>query len=485
MVERVEITPAQVAAILAIEENHFHDVKAIEIKPGKMSESVSAFANTSGGEIHIGIDERKENGKKVRTWRGFSDMEAANAHLQVLEGMKPLGGHYHAVFLKCSTVPGYVLHIETPKSKDIINASDGYPYTRKGAQKLRVDTPEALHRLRLDKGIISFEDDVVNAPLETVTNSVAVIDFMLGVIPTGDPEAWLAKQALIIDKRPTVAGVMLFHDEPQSALPKRSAVKIYRYKTRNEEGTREQLAGDPITVEGCAYDLIYAAVAKTKEIIQGIRKLTDKGLEAVLYPDETLHEIITNAVLHRDYSLASDIHIRIYDNRVEVQSPGRLPGHVTKQNILDEQAARNPRLVRLINKFPNAPNKDVGEGLNTAFEAMKALRLKPPEIEETDTSVIVHIRHSPLASPQDAVMAYLENHAEITNSIGRELTGIRSENSMKDVFLSLNRRQMIERVPDKKGRNAAWRKWTGFGADADGDDDFVASATTDSEEPSA
>jgi ATP-dependent DNA helicase RecG len=464
MVERVEITPDQVAAILAIEEDHFHDVKAIEIKPGKMSESASAFANTSGGEIHIGIDERKENGGKTRSWRGFPDMESANAHLQVLEAMKPLGGHYHAVFLKCSTVPGYVLHIETPKSKDIIKATDGHAYIRKGAQKLRVDTPEALRRLQLDKGIISFEDDVVNAPLDSVSNSVTIINFMLGVIPTGDPEAWLKKQALIVDQRPTVAGVMLFHDEPQSALPKRSAVKIYRYKTRDDEGTREQLADDPITIEGCAYDLIYAAVAKTKEIIQGIRKLTDKGLEAVLYPDETLHEIITNAVLHRDYSLASDIHIRIYDDRVEVQSPGRLPGHVTKENILDEQSARNPRLVRLINKFPNAPNKDVGEGLNTAFAAMKALRLKDPEIVETETSVVVHIRHSPLASPQDAVMSYLEYHDEITNSIARELTGIRSENSMKDVFLSLARRQMLERVPDKMGNRAAWRKWTGSGA---------------------
>jgi len=251
--------------------------------------------------------------------------------------------------------------------------------------------------------------------------------------------------------------------EPQSALPKRSVIKIYRYKTRNDEGARDQLAEDPITIEGCAYDLIYAAVARTKEIIQGIRKLTDKGLEQVLYPDETLHEIITNAVVHRDYSLASDIQIRIFDNRVEVQSPGKIPGHVTKENILDEQAARNPRLVRLINKFPNAPNKDVGEGLNTAFEAMKALRLKAPEIEETDTSVIVHILHSPLASPRDAVMAYLDNHDEVTNSVARELTGIKSENSMKDVFLSLARRELIERVPGKNGNKAAWRKWTGTG----------------------
>lgn len=461
MVDVTEITPEQVQHILDIEESHYLDVKAIEVAPSKLTETISAFANASGGEVFIGVDEEVRGNEKIRSWRGFNDIEAANAHLQVIEAMKPLGGHYNASFLKCLSVQGLNLHIEIPKSKDIIKASNGNPYVRKGAQKLPVISLEAMRRLELDKGIISFEDDRVNASIESVTNSVAVIDFMLGVIPSADPEAWLLKQALIASGRPTVAGVMLFHDEPQSALPKRSAIKIYRYKSRAEEGTRDQLAADPITVEGCAYDLIYASVAKTKEIIQGIRKLTDKGLEEVLYPDETLHEIITNAVLHRDYSLASDIHIRIFDDRVEIQSPGKIPGHVTKENILDEQAARNPRLVRLINKFPNAPNKDVGEGLNTAFEAMKALRLKAPEIEETDTSVIVHIRHSPLASPQDAVMAYLDNHVEVTNSLARELTGIKSENSMKDVFLSLFRRKLIERVPGKNGNKAAWRKWTG------------------------
>jgi hypothetical protein len=57
----------------------------------------------------------------------------------------------------------------------------------------------------------------------------------------------------------------------------------------------------------------------------------------------------------------------------------------------------HPKIVRLINKFPDPPNKDVGEGLNTAFEAMKKLRLKEPEIKEADHSVIVHIGHAPLA----------------------------------------------------------------------------------------
>jgi ATP-dependent DNA helicase RecG len=85
------------------------------------------------------------------------------------------------------------------------------------------------------------------------------------------------------------------------------------------------------------------------------------------------------------------VHIRIFDNRVEVQSPGRLPAHVTVENILDERFARNGIVVRLLNKFPDPPNKDVGEGLNTAFEAMTNQKLKEPIIVEKDTRIIGYV----------------------------------------------------------------------------------------------
>ena len=193
-------------------------------------------------------------------------------------------------------------------------------------------------------------------------------------------------------------------------------------------------------------------------IVEGIKKLGSKGLEDVEYPEDALQEIITNAVIHRDYSIPKDIHIRIFDNRIEVESPGRLPGHITLANILDDQSARNPKIIRLINKFPNPPNKDVGEGLKTAFEAMNKLRLKSPEIREQENSVLVILKHENLASPEQMVMEYLETHKEITNSIARELSGIKSENSMKDVFYRLRDRGDIEPVQGKYGRSSAWKR---------------------------
>ncbi len=176
------------------------------------------------------------------------------------------------------------------------------------------------------------------------------------------------------------------------------------------------------------------------------------------YPRETLHEILTNAVLHRDYSIADDIHVRIFENRIEVLSPGRLPGHITVKNILYERYARNGTLVRIINKFPDAPNKDVGEGLNTAFEAMRKLKLKDPVVLEKENSVLVEIKHEPLASPEELVLDYLKIHESVNNSQAREICHIGSENVMKRVFERLIARGLIERVPERVGRAAAYRR---------------------------
>ena len=291
-------------------------------------------------------------------------------------------------------------------------------------------------------------------------NSTTAIKFILDVVPTSEPEDWLRKQELVKDGKPTVGGIVLFADLPQAILPKRSGIKIYRYKTSDVEGTRDTLVGDPISVEGCAYDLIKQAVEITKVIIGKIQVLGTKGLEPVAYPKETLHEVITNSVLHRDYAIADDVHVRIFDNRVEVESPGRLPAHITPKNILKERFARNGNIVRIINKFPDPPNKDIGEGLNTAFEAMRNLRLKEPVVVEQENSVVVQIKHERLASAEDIVMEFLDSpdNKMITNRVARGLTGIKSENSMKLVFLRLRDRGLIEPVPGRSGSASAWQK---------------------------
>lgn len=448
------LTEDEVDVIFNIEENHFNDFKAKEIGGKGFGKIVSAFANASGGDIYIGI--REENDTKEKHWEGFNNVEEANSLLQVLDEIQHIDNYYTVEFLQHPFLLTYVLKVAVFKTQSIIERMDGKIYVRKGAQSLPVDTIEKKRRLELDKGVSSYEDDTVaDSIIEDVVDTDAMSLFVKNVLPGRDFESWLKKQRLFKNGHVTVAGELLFSDEPQIVLPKRSSIKILRYRTTGE-GERDTLSEDPITVEGCAYSQIYCAVSKVKEVIESMKKLGE-GLESVEYPEETLHEIITNAVLHRDYSIVTDIQIRIYDNRVEVESPGKLPGHVTVENILDSQSARNPKMVRLINKFPEAPNKDVGEGLNTAFEAMSKLRLKAPEIKETDVSVVVIIKHERLASPEEQVLDYLKSHSEISNANARILTGIKSENTMKRVFYKLRDHNLLEMVPCRAQNKAAWR----------------------------
>jgi ATP-dependent DNA helicase RecG len=182
---------------------------------------------------------------------------------------------------------------------------------------------------------------------------------------------------------------------------------LIRAGTNNgDRSTRDSLDFDPISIEGCAYEQIHSAVDRTIKLIESIKVSTPEGLEKVTYPSTALHEIITNAVLHRDYSTADDVHVKIFDKRVEVASPGTLPGHVTPENILRERFARNGVIVRLINKFPNPPNKDVGEGLNTAFSAMRTMNLKDPVVTKDEETVTVVLKHEPLATPEEIIIDF-------------------------------------------------------------------------------
>src|SRR5437762_2453008 len=77
----------------------------------KLGQTVSAFANTAGGDLYVGIGETELLGVKFRAWHGFADQEAANGHIQSLEALFPLGAEYSYEFLSCPGSIGLLLHI--------------------------------------------------------------------------------------------------------------------------------------------------------------------------------------------------------------------------------------------------------------------------------------------------------------------------------------------------------------------------------------
>ena len=459
---RKTLIQKDVDSLLALPESWLIDKKGKDIKPSKLSRTISAFANLNGGEVYLGIA-HGEN-KNEYYWDGFDNEEKMNPFIAVIEEMFASFEDYSFEIYQNENDDSLVLHIIVNKTQKIIYASDAKAYYRQGVQNLPCDTDEKLRRLSLDKGLSSFEDEYTQSNLDELKNSSVLLSFLEKVAPTTTPYDWLRRQKVMnSNAQISVAGVLLYDEVPQSILPKQSAIKILRYHTEEAEGTRETLdQGYPITIEGDLYSLIHKAVKKTKEIVEQPGVVGKLETEIKEYPEVTLHEIITNAVLHRDYSIKKDILIRIFTNRIEIESPGILPGHITLKNIMQEQCARNAKIVRLIAKFPDPPNKDVGEGLNTAFKAMIQMQLKEPVIKTTDCSVIVIIKHERLADAETVVMEYLREHICINNETARSLTGITDANKMKRVFYRLRDQGQLEIVPGTQAAATFWRKKIGI-----------------------
>ena len=155
----ISISKTERAKILAVVEGHFCDLKAVAIKPAKLTHTIAALSNAEGGEVYIGIAQDKNAGQT--TWAGFVVPEDANGHLQAFEPLFPLGQGYSYAFLESHGDPGLRLKADVGKSRAVNAASDGKVYVRRGAQNLPVVSAEGLAQLKRNKGLTSFETEPV------------------------------------------------------------------------------------------------------------------------------------------------------------------------------------------------------------------------------------------------------------------------------------------------------------------------------------
>lgn len=456
--KEILISEDDVIALSQKEEDQFFDRKALKISGKKIQKVVVAFANTDGGEVLIGIADDKDEFIVDKRWQGAKSVEDLNPFIQALHELEP-SPPVKLEILNCEDFPGKVLKISVEKGTEVYKTADKTVYVRQGAQSLPIASPEKIMNLAFAKGTRSYEDHFVDSEPEIITDSETMQRFIEGALPKVHPVDYVINENLVDSKtlNPRAGGILLFSDNPAAVFPKKCSVKIVRYETKEDDPEREHLS-ENIVVEGPLYDLIKTTAVKVKEMMSSVTIWTAEGvMKSVEYPQETLWEVIVNAIIHRDYSISDDVQIKIFDNRIEVWSPGKLPAGINIDNILDSRYSRNPKIVRNLHRYVDPPNKDLGEGLNTAFQKMQEWKLKPPVLEEEGNYFKVTLPHAPLARPTELIMDFLKNHSEITNKQARDLTGIRSENLVKQEFYKLRDKDLIEMDPDKKGPASAWR----------------------------
>lgn len=460
--ERRAISLDEANALLAREESHFWDVKSSLSRGGVIQKIAVALANGDGGEFALGIEDAKTSASPLDRWVGYSTIEDLNSVHQALSQECKPAIPYEVNYLEIEgeEARGIVCLITITKSGDVHYTAAGKVYVRHHAASKEIAGQEVIN-LSLSKGAQSYEDqELSDYFLDEALEEAELKSFLASVSPAMAPGDFLRRERLYNRKTDgmKVSAALLYAEQPQSIINKRCGIKIARYETDLEGTNRDYLKGTPQSLVGPARSIIDKALAAVSNEIQAVKTLDPSGnLVPTRYPPETLKEIIVNAVIHRDYNLADDILIYVYNNRVEVHSPGKLPGHITRQNIFTDRYSRNGTLVRLLNKYPDPPNKDIGEGLLTAFAKMKEAGLQEPEFRFEGNYFVVVIGHAPLAQPEELILKYLENHEEITNKVVRELTGIQSENNVKRRFYNLQNAGSIERVPGKKGSSSAWR----------------------------
>lgn len=455
-----EIATDEALELIKRQESHFWDVKSSRSNGKVVQKIASAIANSDGGEFAIGIEDDKSDVGLDR-WNGFERIEDGNHIVQAMATDVTPPVPYVVEWLSIIGAPerGLLCLVTVPKSASVHEAADGSTYVRRHAASIRISGAERVN-LSLSKGSETYEtQELADYTAEELAAEPELHEFLSTLSPKTTAADFIRKQRLQAPSgKARLAGAVLFAESPSAVSPKRCAVKIARYETKLESPDRKHLHGTPLTIEAPARVLIDQTIAAVQRLVESVSTLTPSGeMEKLSYPPDALKEVIVNAVIHRDYNISDDILIKVFDNRVEIRSPGRLPGHMTLDNLFTDRFSRNPAINRLINKYPDPPNKDIGEGLRTVLRSMSEARLKEPKFSFDDNYFIVRIEHTSLARPQEIVMEYMQSHEEITNSIARELTGIDSENSMKDVFYTLRDAGKLERVPGKHGSRSAWQ----------------------------
>mgnify|MGYP001583545784 CR=1 FL=1 len=230
--------------------------------------------------------------------------------------------------------------------------------------------------------------------------------------------------------KPTRAAVLLFAEEPNGLLGSKCTIRLFHYKGAAPERTPStNLVRPPRTIGGPLIAQIRGALrACLDELASGVQ-VSPLGFEVVQrYPVRVLQEAITNAVLHRAYHVSADIHVRIFADRVEVESPGTFPRDVTLANLRRVGSRpRNPLLVDHLREFPEPPNLDAGEGVRMMFDTMHRADLYPPlyrafpDLDREAVQVVLLNQARPTA--WDQVAALVEEHGSVGNAEVRTILG--------------------------------------------------------------
>ena len=363
--------------------------------PSDWADEIAAFANAQGGLVLAGV---ADDG----TVLGMSREQISNLGSLLVEvstdKIKPsVRVHTHHRELSGGKL---VLLLEVPQS-ELAHESSGGKYIRVGGSKRPMVGGEWLRlaQRRSQARFLWFDKQPVP---ETGFNTMveALWKPLLSAESAAQPEAALGKLALLEDDdagvlRATVAGVLLCTPNPEIWLSN-ACITAARYRGRDRASG--QIDAQEIT--GPLNEQIAAAAAFVNRNMQVASRKDPARSDLPQYSEKAVFEALVNAVVHRDYSIrGSKIRLAMFEDRLEIQSPGTLPNNLSVDSMSLRQSTRNEALASVMARMPVSGTRGGGErqyfmerrgdGVPIIRRETRALCGKHPEYRIVDDSEVL------------------------------------------------------------------------------------------------
>jgi ATP-dependent DNA helicase RecG len=444
----------------------------------KALKTVCAFANTDGGMLVLGVADLKSFQGINRVFGVEENSEAVDElQRKLLTEFLPNVEGLRLQRLVCTLHngtargrQGHVLVLQVPRSARVHSVVDGGTYTRLDAGN-RIMSASEVTELSYRRGERSATSEALAVPLARLQTH-AWQRFASGRGPlTGSFSDQLLRIGLADEvggiAQPRRAAILLFAEEPGSllaAFDSRADVRVMVYDGKHvASGATPNLRKPAKSVRGPLIDQIDTAVKIVLDELADGLTLSASGFKTKhAYPERVVKEAIVNAIVHRDYRLNRDIFVRIFDDRVEVESPGLLPGNITPANIAKAGSrARNPLIASNLREFPTPPNIDAGEGVRMMFAEMALAELYPPQYRQGTESevetVTVTLFNALRPSTWDLVSDWLDRNGAIANADLVRMADVDTLKASKQLTAWRDQGLLVP-VPGRAKRNMAYMK---------------------------
>jgi ATP-dependent DNA helicase RecG len=423
-----------------------------------LAETLVAMANGDGGQIVLGLD---ENGRLAdNIW----EEEAEAALREAARTCRP------PIPTEWQTVPTRqreLIGINVPRSPELHSLDDGRVLIRSGVNN-RPLTGAEIRQLATNKNTAEFETEIMPGARPDDLDPAIIDEYLskrearTGLSASSRSQLLFEIGATDRSGQPTMAGILLFGRNPQAFLPQSGLVFVRFPGTEPRDadggigyGRRDEVGGPVARMVERAWNILL------EEMRVGAKVNGLEREELTEYPRFAVREALVNAVAHRDYRInGRRIEIRMYSDRLEIISPGGLPGYITVDNLVEEHFSRNPRLVNGLYQWGYI--EELGLGIDLMIEEMVQAGHEPPTFKALPHQFIVTLTNKreraimpkwtrSMNERQTRALTYIQKNGSITNREYRTLCADVSPETLRLDLVDLVERGILLKIGAKKG----------------------------------